>query len=273
MSIGAISHYLDERKDLSKDDAFAMLCLADWANDDGECYPAMKTLASRMRITDRAAQMAVKRLEKAGELLVIPGEGINTQGGRTMRFVLLSYRKAMGVNVPSSWWKIADARRNADHAKGAKSNSKGVKQASPRKRGEVELQRGEVERAKGVKPASPKPSLEPSFIGKTGRLTPSEREHAAESVLDVLRQHYKAQPLGAVRNHIDTERRLDEHVDLIEEYGYETYLRALTAALPYKDVRYASNIEAQIVRDSNATPAKPTQSEQLRGVVNLQFKN
>lgn len=114
---------------------------------------------------------------------------------------------------------------------------------------------------------------ETTFIEDRKRLTPGERDRASEAVLNALRDKYKANPLGSIRSRVDMERRLDEHVDLIEQYGFEEYIRALNAAIPYKDVRYASNIEAQIVRDANAAPPKLNPSEERRGVVNLQFKN
>ncbi len=50
----------------------ALLALADWANDDGIAWPAMKTLAEKARLdSERQAQRVVHHLEVAGELFVV----------------------------------------------------------------------------------------------------------------------------------------------------------------------------------------------------------
>jgi Helix-turn-helix domain len=50
-----------------------LLAIADFANDDGLAYPSMKTIAKKARMTIRNAQLAVRRLERAGELIVTIG--------------------------------------------------------------------------------------------------------------------------------------------------------------------------------------------------------
>ena len=103
MAIGAILHYIDERPDLSKDDAFGLICLADWANDRGECWPSMATIAKRLRVTPRGAQKAIRRLADNGELLAVAGGGATTRSGSTNLYVLLSYRRKTGHDIPAEW--------------------------------------------------------------------------------------------------------------------------------------------------------------------------
>lgn len=93
MALGAMGHYLDDRPDLGKDDAFIMACLADWANDRGECSPSIAELAKRARITPRGATKAIRRLEDAGELIIMRGAGFRTKSGKTSLYVLASYAK------------------------------------------------------------------------------------------------------------------------------------------------------------------------------------
>ena len=103
MAIGAILHYIDERPDLSKDDAFGLICLADWANDRGECWPSMATIAKRLRVTPRGAQKAIRRLADNGELLAVAGGGATTRSGSTNLYVLISYRRKTGHEIPAEW--------------------------------------------------------------------------------------------------------------------------------------------------------------------------
>jgi hypothetical protein len=108
-------------------------------------------------------------------------------------------------------------------------------------------------------------------------LTPGERERYADSVLELLRTHYKSSPIGNVSSPVQVERKIDEHVDVIEAYGWEEYVRAANVAVRWKDIRYASAIEAQIVRDKNQaetpTQPKPLPSQWGKEVVNFKLSN
>jgi hypothetical protein len=50
-----------------------LLAIADFANDDGVAFPSMKVIAKKARMTIRNAQLAVRRLERNGELVVTIG--------------------------------------------------------------------------------------------------------------------------------------------------------------------------------------------------------
>lgn len=49
-------------------DLLALLALADWSNDEGECWPSYDKLAKKMRVTRSAAIRTVKRLEERGDV-------------------------------------------------------------------------------------------------------------------------------------------------------------------------------------------------------------
>jgi hypothetical protein len=57
-----------------------MLALADFANDDGECWPSIPVLAEKARLTERGIQYLLPILEQAGEI-----RRIRSTGGRNRR--------------------------------------------------------------------------------------------------------------------------------------------------------------------------------------------
>src|SRR5690348_8804593 len=54
-----------------------LLSLADMANDEGKCWPSMRTICERCRISERSAQGAVKQSALDGELKILAQEGPN----------------------------------------------------------------------------------------------------------------------------------------------------------------------------------------------------
>ncbi len=54
--------------DVSPTQKLVLLALCDSANDQGECYPAMQTLAEKCSLSERATQSAVSDLERTGHL-------------------------------------------------------------------------------------------------------------------------------------------------------------------------------------------------------------
>jgi Helix-turn-helix domain len=70
-----------------------LLKLADWANDDGECWPSIRLIAEKCRLKD---ERHVKRLirdeleEKLGEVVVIPNGGRSSHHGgpRSNRYII-----------------------------------------------------------------------------------------------------------------------------------------------------------------------------------------
>lgn len=52
-----------------------LLALADFANDDGECWPSLKTVGERARMTERGVRKILRRLEDTGWLKTVTGGG------------------------------------------------------------------------------------------------------------------------------------------------------------------------------------------------------
>lgn len=65
--------------DLSGNDKLVLLALADWANDDGHCWPSIAKLCAKTRASERTVQGIIKELVEAGHLTrqEVPGRGCN----------------------------------------------------------------------------------------------------------------------------------------------------------------------------------------------------
>ena len=61
------------------DRLIVLLALADWANDDGLCWPKMETIASKARTSKDGTSKIVKWLEENGFLTVKRGLGRSNQ--------------------------------------------------------------------------------------------------------------------------------------------------------------------------------------------------
>lgn len=54
---------------------FLLIALADFANDQGECWPGVETLARKIRATRRSVQRLLRNLEEAGLVTCLEGGG------------------------------------------------------------------------------------------------------------------------------------------------------------------------------------------------------
>ena len=70
-----------------------MLAIADQANDDGDCWPGVRKLAGKCRLSERGLQKILAALQTAGELQVFLNEGTKTKTGFTNRY------RVLGVNT------------------------------------------------------------------------------------------------------------------------------------------------------------------------------
>jgi hypothetical protein len=66
-----------------------LLALADNANDAGICYPGVKTLARKIRMTPRNTQILLRKLDAAGLIAIGQNAGLPTTKGATNRYRLL----------------------------------------------------------------------------------------------------------------------------------------------------------------------------------------
>jgi len=119
MSIKLMSKVWDE-SGCDGSELLMLLSIADFANDEGKAWPAIKTLATKCRLSERQAQALVRKLEKDGHIKIETGQGPH------------------GTNL---YWVTAGVKPTAPG--GEAHCTGGVLPASP----------------EGVKPTAPDPSL------------------------------------------------------------------------------------------------------------------
>lgn len=68
-----------DREDLSSTQKLVLLSLADWANDEGLCWPSIERVAKKSSLKKRAVQLAIRSLE---EMKFIRREEVIGKGNR-----------------------------------------------------------------------------------------------------------------------------------------------------------------------------------------------
>lgn len=137
-------NYVWEYSETTGADRLMLLALADSCNDDGEWSPGVTTLAAKCRVSERAAQYTLRRLQEMGEVAVLKQQGFRTKTGNTNKYVMARYRTALTEKRTQSI-----ALRTAEDS----AIDKGVKPIAPL---EYEgVQPTAPLRRKGVKPIAP----------------------------------------------------------------------------------------------------------------------
>jgi hypothetical protein len=90
MSIKAMVYYLDNSKQTANA-KLALIILADYADDEGECFPGVGRIAHRLGMKKRGAQSILSKLQEAGEIEILYNQGLHTTTGSTNRYRLLKY--------------------------------------------------------------------------------------------------------------------------------------------------------------------------------------
>ena len=90
-------------------DLLAMLCLADWCDDKGRCFPSIDSISKKLRVSRSQAQRVVHRLILAGWVTVIGGHA----GGAPPRAGGLTTSSRGG----GSWSHSRSGRRPAPTAR------------------------------------------------------------------------------------------------------------------------------------------------------------
>lgn len=114
-----------------------ILAIADQCDDDGVCWPSVRTIAKKARMAERTVQEILRRLDAEGEIRVQLRAGVvKTAGGiqRTNRYTVLVGRKQGGA-IPAP----PQQQGGADQPQGGAENGQG-----------------------GAEATAPNPSLEPS---------------------------------------------------------------------------------------------------------------
>jgi DNA-binding Lrp family transcriptional regulator len=67
MSIGIMKAVFDNQKDITEaTDVLILVCMADWCNDEGVCWPKVKTIAQKTRLSERTIYRRFNHFEKLG---------------------------------------------------------------------------------------------------------------------------------------------------------------------------------------------------------------
>lgn len=66
MSVEALGWVLRKAETTSHADRLTLIALADFTNDDGQCWPAVATLVKHTRLSERGVQKALRSLEDSG---------------------------------------------------------------------------------------------------------------------------------------------------------------------------------------------------------------
>ena len=61
--------------DVPQTEKMVLLCLCDYANDEGECWPSVESLSRKCSVSDRTVQRAIRKLQDMGILKVRQSQG------------------------------------------------------------------------------------------------------------------------------------------------------------------------------------------------------
>lgn len=105
MSVRMISRVWDVSAHKGND-LLMLLAIADFADDDGNAYPSVTTLANKCRMKQRNANLILAALRESGELEVRLNEG--PKGTNRYRIVLPSFplQKHTGVQKSTGMQKL-----------------------------------------------------------------------------------------------------------------------------------------------------------------------
>lgn len=131
-----------------------LLALADWSNDEGESWPAIPSIATKTRQSDRQTQRCIKLIKKDGFLTVKRGGG----KGISNRYCIAIEKLAdlNPVNVVKPKTKRVTKRHPLDGpAKGDIGDTETVTLEAPK---------GDIGDTQRVTPMSPDPLIEPPVL-------------------------------------------------------------------------------------------------------------
>ena len=78
----------DDARTQAHSELLVLLALADWANDDGYCWPTVSALAAKARLSERAVQQILGRLTATGRIRRMSGGG----RGRANQYQVVSVK-------------------------------------------------------------------------------------------------------------------------------------------------------------------------------------
>jgi hypothetical protein len=149
--------------DIPGTEKLVLLALADWANDEGRCWPSMQQLATKSGLTDRAVRGIIGRLVDRGFVSrkENPGKGV-------MYFVTPGTSFPPEARSPRNETAQTPERRSA--------NTSGTINNTPKK-------------ARG---SSLPANFEPELSGKTGAVVAGWPPGMLDAEIDQFRDHHTA---------------------------------------------------------------------------------
>lgn len=143
-----------DNAEVSGADLLLLLAIADYCNEEGECYPSVKRLAKMARISESHAQTLLRKMKDAKDISVVLNAGIETGRGATNRYYINGYRQAHNLPFIASTSTV----RKPDELKKPRKKSWGIADNTPTV---SSTPTGIADNTSGVLPIVPKPSVEP----------------------------------------------------------------------------------------------------------------
>lgn len=129
MSIRYVAAVLDRLSSLTAPETLVLVALADFASDDTrECWPSLKTIARRARLTERGVRKILRRLEARSLIETASGGhqyGANTASRYRLRFDYEGNRLEAPEPTLSTRGNAVPGGRNGETMKGERRDRQG----------------------------------------------------------------------------------------------------------------------------------------------------
>lgn len=168
-------------------DLLILLAIADFCNDDGECYPGVERIAKKARVSESHSQTLIRKMKDDGTISVVLNAGIETGHGATNRYYVNGYRKAVGLAIIPS----TKTSRMPTELRKPKKSAWGIADNTPI---DDSTSRDIIDSTSGVLPIIPKLSveaLEEPILAVTPRGTKKSDSDVLSSLFNVNPQSDK----------------------------------------------------------------------------------
>ena len=151
-----------------------LLALADFANEEGYCYPSIERLALKSALTGRNVQLILRNLETRGELVVLLGAG---RGNVNAYWVLPPATIARLMLEGKNAKNFHPFQLLEEKVKNATENTKseGVKSTTKKVKSKAQKVKSSAEKVKPTSPRTIKNHQEPSGTTNTGKVETREK--------------------------------------------------------------------------------------------------
>ena len=165
-----------------------LLALADFANDDGHCYPSLERLALKSALSERNVQLILRQLEQKGELVTLTGAG-------------RGHVNAYWVLPPATVARLTLEGKTAKNFHPLGRREERVKGATEKVKKDAQKVNSETEKVKPTSPRTIKNHQEPS-----GTINPGEAEARVEELAPTAPSKSTAPTRAAVSQESSADR-------------------------------------------------------------------